>query len=84
MGLGGAGGPHLVEVDLAAEASGLEGGFRACQASADHLDSLCCHVLPFPYELRQSLRIKRLRSGSHAQGPDFIRACPAKYSIHVT
>ena len=63
VGFGGAGGAHLVEVDFAAEASGLECGFGACEASADHLDFLCCHVPPSPAFCCQSIRIKRLRFG---------------------
>ena len=35
VGLGGARGAHLVEVDFAAEGCGLEGCFGACEASAD-------------------------------------------------
>ena len=38
VGLGGAGGAHLVEVDFAAESCGLEGGFGAGEAAADDFD----------------------------------------------
>ena len=40
MGLGGAGGAHLVEMDFTASGGGLQRGFRACEASADDFDLL--------------------------------------------
>ena len=46
VGLGGAGGAHLVEVDFAAEGGGLEGCFGTGEAAADDLDTLDCHASP--------------------------------------
>ena len=47
---GGAHGAHLVEVNFAAEAGGLERRFGASEASTDDLDALChtfCQGIPF-------------------------------------
>ncbi len=63
VGLGGAGGAHLVEVDFAAEGGGLEGGFGAGESAADDLDTLGCHASPSSPDLCQSLPTKRVMSG---------------------
>jgi hypothetical protein len=46
VGFGGAGGAHLVEVNLAASFGGLEGSFRASEAAANDLDSSGCQAAP--------------------------------------
>jgi hypothetical protein len=77
VGFGGAGGAHLVEVDVAAEAGGLQGGFGTGEASADDLDALCCVCCQVSgSSQKQITQVWTMRLES-----SFLRESVAKYPI---
>ena len=64
MRFGGAHGAHLVEIDFAAEAGGLQRGFGTGEASADDLDSLCHAFPPLPLISSKVFKTKYLSPDS--------------------